>query len=269
MSYRWSSAVGFTVPAIAAALALVGFTHAGQNPKYSDGVELSVTYVGPGESSDLPVWAADGSPTERPDAKSSRYYGGKPAPGKRSVAVGFRLVGGTPFPDDDPTRQSELEARLNGLIDNGGGTSGFIPNMNANRHFMIPDNWKTADLSIGRGVGPYRTVSINRHGSGNLEINPTKPDAANVGRADNQFHFKLPVELVNKDWRISAFDGAGKRVHLVCSHFMTEHSPDPLTPMAQTSESLESVDRFVLEARDYEWATVKGISLYPSGNIRP
>ncbi len=276
----WLLAACVAAPVAASALGATIFQAQGE-AKFSDGVSVSVVYVGPTESSTLPVWHVDGSlaGTGESLARGGRYSAPATMPGKRGVVVAFTLDGMPPHdPDADPFRI--FAVKLAGESDHGGGSSGGASTVHAHKQFYVREALTLADLQIGRGFGPYQTVAENREGEGSLAVevvpNGETQESRTVNGETIESHhsasdvkFTLPKNVKEKDWRLRAFDASGASLKIMVGYFPDMNSPGQLTFHGHCNAAPETIERFVLEARNYEWVTIKNLHLRPNGAIHP
>lgn len=256
--------------------------------KFSDGTTATILYVGPRESSRLPTWLADGSPA--PSGTPASYgfnYAGGPGIDHRKLVVGATLK--SPLGVDEPivSNWQRLVYRLNGRDARGGSlrVDQARDRILLERSFEIPPAWKTGDLEIGRGVGPFKDLAETRDGRGDLGVvvdnvlRPGQPNPpANVTSSSgylSYLRFVLPEEAKEMEWRLLAFDKEGKELSILGNNLATRR-PDlrslsgsksqpspPQTVEFTTDAPPEKLYRFVLRARPFEWIQIRDIALYP------
>ncbi len=256
---------------------------------FSNGVKVKVLFIGPGSASDLPVWNPDGSPShDTPKAHGSTYGGGSPGNaqfynGKNRVAVCFNYMG---MPDNITTtlRPNPMfrPAKLAGRLSNGGSSGGSPNALNCIYQFEMPQRFQKADLEVPLGVGPFHKVAEYESGKGNFRLKvTTRQTHQKSGHTDakgtlvekdevvpiGELSFELPQSAMGKEWRLAAYDKDGKLPTLLVSDdgwgYKLRKLRRPLITATCFADP-DSISRYELEVRDYEWVKLKGLHLYPN-----
>jgi hypothetical protein len=178
-------------------------------------------------------------------------------------------------PDADPFRN--FVVRLGGERDHGGGSGGGVGTVHAHNHFYVPESWSLADFQIGRGFGPYREVADNREGEGSLAVQVIAKGETRESRMVNgqsiesrhsgsDIKATLPDAFKDKDWRLLAFDTSGNPLNLYVFWDPKLGLAGHLTIQAQCNAAPETIERLVLEVRNYQWVTIKNLHLHPNSS---
>jgi len=256
--------------------------------KFKSGATVRIIDIGCGPTSQG-VWDENGNPTLRTiRAKDGTTIGGGSGlqNGIRSIHVCYEI--------NDLSRKYLQEmglpqvgpARLGGIPFKGGGT-GIGTNIQHTYQFAVPAGWKTADLEVALGVGNFKAIAecpSTGGGALRLKIIPRKDASGNSAGGQKspvvqkgyptQLAFLPPAKVKGMEWRLCAYDKEGKLMMPVivqpgawpgeergtCHAMVTNMSAvhDPLNAPGVTEAA-----KYVLEARDYEWVTVKDVHLYP------
>jgi hypothetical protein len=132
-----------------------------------------------------------------------------------------------------------------------------------------------SDFQIGRGFGKYRQIADNRPGEGPLAAQVSPGSVARQYHTVNgqttvslqqwsEIKFVIPKAVKDKDWRIRVFDPKGTLLWTMLTPLSELSSPDHRTFRASCNAAPEAIERLVLEARDYQWVTIKNLHIPPS-----
>jgi len=247
--------------------------------KYSDGSTPEVEFVGDGSSSELPTWRPDGTPTPKNEIveRGYRYGHREPAKGHRYVVIGCEISGIPKIKSGEPSLDMpSCLTKLGGSADTGG-AMGFNPwegKLFKLSHFELPDNVRTADFVVGIGVGKFHEVAALEGGKGRLDATVVEGPLAHGSSTESgklveitwkstEIHFKLPRQVLGKDWRLHIFDLSGKQ--LISN---IRYQPDAKSPqrIAMCNNRPDTIGRVVLEARNYEWVKLRNIRVTRNGD---
>jgi hypothetical protein len=277
------------VLAIAGVLALLGFglvlTAKSSQPmavKFKTGETVKILYVAPGTSSEEATWNYDGSPSDEhaPWKYGDRFEAKAPGGGKRLIQIGFE-IGGRPIVEHVQWQSGTMAtpAKLGGIISRGSSKLGKT--ITACYGFTVPASWKTADLEVALPFGAFKPAAEYKNGGGALKIkrvafNPRLMSPIVNGRLRTghepdmtDFEFEVPPEVKDQEWYLAAWDKSGTPIRLFTSYGGTidKNGVETGTWRALCFDGMNNIDRIAIQARNYEWTTVKGIHLYPaSGN---
>jgi len=139
----------------------------------------------------------------------------------------------------------------------------------------MPEDLMNADLKVGIGKGEYKQMLVWPDDSDRFRMD-MKPRAATGSLIETDLDGKrtvtketgtyaeiqceMPWSVMDKDWRMVAIRRNGARVEMT--------SPDmPGTSAATVKMGMsvevppEDIAKFVIEARDYDWVTIRNLPL--------
>lgn len=276
--------------------------------EFAKGAKPAILYVGPGESSSLPTWNLQGLPTEPGiPAKHGMGYGSgpgvRPSLGPAPVADGDRHLVAVAF--SIPQFQSvdileeslnfKVQAKLGGIAESQH-SGGFEPDLKSYQFkpempvqvpsasasgnyvgeasFTVPKSWKSADLELGMGAGPFRKVGEWIDGKGDFDVKLEAKVGKSITGEGNKtvttdypvtfLHLSIPKLIEDRSWRLTAYDSREKAIHLTVFPAQPDLKRPGISVVIGSAEVAPSlIHRLVINAREYTWAKVTQIPLYP------
>jgi len=246
--------------------------------KWPNGAEVEVLGFGDGTSSQLPGWKLDGSPVSIKElAKGTSFSADPPGRDKRDVTVFFKLSNLPPGAAGIEFMNSGIALQLAGCRTNGGGGSFGGGAAELNRSFIIPSRLRNADFRVGLGEGEFKpamqwpdakkqfTVELKPvEGRGGVQEKAADGSSKLVPTTFvvSQATCEVPASLLSKDWRLTVY---GKNGEVLKKAWFSPGMPLPAKNRGQIMGQIpvppNEVSKIVLETRNYQWVTIKGLPM--------
>lgn len=235
--------------------------------RLANGATVRLAFVQDGSKGN-PIWRPDGRPAATADRARAIDMSGFGRVGGASRNLFLRVdvdgpargsydaVVQTPHPSSWSPWQTYGDAH---------GRSMDLAAFRANRDLRV------TDMRFGLAAGPYTSSFAAPLGMGPLRAQAFSghdlPDGSLDEGASVMVVVRYPEELEGKDATLVAFTRAGRTLRLVSAQTETERNraAERIRTYTFSGGSAKEIDRVELRARDYEWATFKGIRLYPKG----
>jgi hypothetical protein len=243
------------------------------------GSNFRLIYIESGRSSGGKTWKADGTvPGDRiPGGNSYSYSAAEPKDGKRTVSICCQL-GDIPRAEQFriDTVRIPHPLKLGGLKETGLGWGGGGQNLVYNAQYVVPEDWKSADIEFETGMGEFHEIAENGKMKRDIQLslsaqlNPGHVSAGSGSPArDIQMRWSdvslvLPPKAKDKEWRLAAFDRDNKPLRIGVIHETWASQVEaPNTWHATVMADPDEITRITISVRNSQRVKIRGVHLYP------